>query len=98
MECEWWNLYKTTTCIKEHLRESFPYKRSLREERLLEQKRSGNLFGYAQCDIEVPEELKKHFANFPPIFKNTSVGGHDIELVMKDCAEKEDFYVDNGKC
>ena len=58
-ECEWGNLYKTTTCIKERLRESFPDKRPLREERLLEQIGSGELFGYVQCDIEVPAELKK---------------------------------------
>ena len=88
-ECEWWNLYKTTTCVKQHLRESFPYKRPLREESLLEQIRSGNLFGYVQCDIEVPEELKKKFANFPPIFKNTNVGRHDIGSLMQDYAEKE---------
>ena len=88
-ECEWWNLYKTTTCVKEHLRQSFPYKRSLREESLLEQIRSGNLFGYVQCDIEVPEELKGNFPNFPLIFKNTNVDGHDIGLLMKDYAEKE---------
>ena len=56
-ECEWCHLYKTTTCVKEHLRESFPYKRPLREESLLEQVRSGKLFGYVQCDIELPEEL-----------------------------------------
>ena len=71
------------------MRESFPYKRPLREESLLEQIRSGKLFGYVQCDIEVPEELKTNFANFPPIFKNTNVGRHDIGLVMKDYAEKE---------
>ena len=88
-ECEWWNLYKTTTCVKEPLRESFPCKRSLRDKTLLEQIRSGKLFGYVQCDIEVPEELKKKFANFPPIFKNTNVGRHDIGLLMKDYAEKE---------
>ena len=29
-ECEWWNLCKTTSCVKEHLRESIPYKRPLR--------------------------------------------------------------------
>ena len=63
-----------TTCVKEHLRESFPYKRPLRVKNLLEQIRSGKLFGYVQCDIEVPEELKKKFASFPPIFKNTNVG------------------------
>ena len=73
-ECDWWNLYKTTTCVKEHLRESFPCKRPRREERLLEQIRSGKLFVYVRCDIEVPAELKKYFASFPPIFKNTNVG------------------------
>ena len=81
-ECEWWNPYKTTTCVKEHLRELFPYKRPLREENMLEQIRSGKLFGYVQCDIEVPEELKKKVANFPSIFKNTNVGRHDIRSLM----------------
>ena len=90
-ECDWWNLYKTTTCVKELLRESFPYKRPLREERLLEQIRSGELFGYVQFDIEVPKELKKNFADFPPIFKNTNLGRHDIGLLMKDYAEKEEL-------
>ena len=89
MACEWWNLYKTTTCVKEHLKVSFPYKRPLWEGSLLEQIRSGKLFGYVQCDIEVPEELKKKFANFPPIFKNTNVGRHDIGSLMQDYAEKE---------
>ena len=88
-ECEWWNLYKTTTCVKQHLRESFPYKGPLREESLLEQTRSGKLFGYVQCDIEVPEELKKKLANFSPIFKNTNVGRHDIGSLMQDYAEKK---------
>ena len=66
-----------------------PYKRPLREESLLEQIRSGKLFGYVQCDIEVPEELKKNVANFPPIFKNTNVGRHDIGSLMQEYAEKE---------
>ena len=90
-ESEWWNLYKTTTCVKQHLRESCPYKRPLREESLLEQIRSGKLFGCVQCDIEVPEVLKKKFANFPPIFKNTKVGRHDIGSLWKDYAEKDGF-------
>ena len=65
------------------------YKRPLREESLLEQIRRGKLFGYVQCDIEMPEDLKKKFANFPPIFKNTNVGRHDIGLLMENYAEKE---------
>ena len=51
--------------------------------------RSGKLFGSVQRDIEVAEELKKIFASFPPIFKNTNVGRHDIELPVKDYAEKK---------
>ena len=88
-ECEWWNLYKTTTSGKEHLRESFPHKRPLREESFLKQIRSGKLFGYVQCDIEVPEEVKEKFANFPPTFKNTNVGRHDIGSLMQDYAKKK---------
>ena len=68
-ESEWWSLYKTTTCVKEHLRESFPYKRALRQESLLEQKRSGTLFGYVQCDIEVPKELRENLVIFHPFSK-----------------------------
>ena len=56
-ECERWNLYRTTTCVKKHLRESIFYKSPLRKERLLEQRRSGKLFGYVLCDIEVPEDF-----------------------------------------
>ena len=37
----------------------------------------------------MPEELKKKFANFPAIFKNTNVGRHDIGSLMKVYAEKE---------
>ena len=71
------------------MRESFPYKRPLSEETLLDQIRSGKLFGNVQCDIEVPEELKKKIAFFPPNFKNTNVGRNGIGLLMKDYAEKQ---------
>ena len=90
-ECESWILYKATTCVEKLLRESFSYKRSMKEQRPLEQIRRGKLFGYVQCDIEVPEELKKNFATFPPVFQNTNVGRHDFRLLMKDYAEKEEL-------
>ena len=71
------------------MKKSFPYKRPLTEEALLEQITSGRLIGYVQCDIEVPEELKKNFAILSPIFKDANVGRHDIGLLMKHYAEKE---------
>ena len=67
-ECEWWHLYKTNDVVKQHLRQSFPYKIPLSELRLLKRIKNGSLFGHVQCDIEVPPELREQFANFPPIF------------------------------
>ena len=88
-ECEWWGLYKTTNTVKQHIRERFPYRRSLAAEQLLEEIKKGKLFGYVQCDIEVPENLKANFANFPAIFKNTLVSKSDIGDLMKNYAEEE---------
>ena len=59
----------------------------------MEQTRSGEWFGYVQNDIEVPEELKKKSANFPPNFKNTNVCRHDIGLLMKDYPERESTFM-----
>ena len=51
--------------------------------------RGGKLFGYVQCDLKLPEDLKAYFANFPPIFKKTVVSRNDIGDLMKEYAEKE---------
>ena len=86
-ECEWWRLYKTTTNVKQNIRENIPYRRSLTEHQLLEGIKKGNLFGYVQYDIEVPESLRANFPNFPPIVKNTLVSKNDIGDLMKTYAE-----------
>ena len=57
----------------------------------------GNLFGYVQCNIEVPENLRANFANFPPIFKNTLVSKNDIGDLMKTYAEEERIMSQPGK-
>ena len=88
-ECNWWELYRTDATVKHHLRANFPYQRPLSEERLMQEIRSGKLFGYVQCHLKVPEHLKAYFANFPPIFKNAVVSRNDIGDLMKDYAKKE---------
>ena len=55
----------------------------------MENIRSGSLFGYVQCDIEVPETLRKVFANLPPIVMNINVDTVDIGPFLKEYAEKE---------
>ena len=86
-KCEWWRPYKTTTDVKLHIRENFPYRWSLTEHQLLQKMKKGNLLRYVQCDIEVPEKLRANFANFPPITKNTLVSMNDIGDLMKTYAE-----------
>ena len=72
-----------------HIREILHYKRSLTEHQLVEGIKKGNLFGYVQCDIEVPENLRANFVNFSPMFKITMVTKNDIGDLMKNYAEEE---------
>ena len=87
-ECESWKLYKTTTSVKLHIRESFPDRRSLTEHQSLEGIEKGKLFGCVQFDVEVPEKFRADFANFPPIFRNTLLSENDIGDLIKPYAEE----------
>ena len=49
------------------------------------------MFGYVQCDLSVPDELKAKFNNFPSIFKNIDVSRNDIGEYMKVYAEENDL-------
>ena len=76
-ECDWWKNFKINDKIKNHVRTHFPYKKPLSTDSLLAKTKDRSLFGYVQCDLVVPDELKLKFAYFPPIFKNTEVGRED---------------------
>ena len=88
-ECNCGELYRTDATVKNHLRTNFPYQRTLSEKRLMQEIKSRRLFGYVQCDLKVPENLKAYFVNFTPILKNTVVSRNDIGDLMKEYAEKE---------
>ena len=90
-ECEWWRLFKTTNTVKQQIREHFPYRRSLAAEQILDQIQEGKLFGYVQWVIEVPENFRSKFVNFPPVFKNTLVSKSDIGHLMENYGEEERF-------
>ena len=51
----------------------------------------GTLFGMIECDIRVPFELKDHFAEMQPIFKNTTVTRYDIGPFMRQYAVDHDI-------
>ena len=88
-ECVWWRLYKTSNTVKQHIREHFPYERSLAAEQFSQEIKEGKLFGYVQYDIEIPENLRANIANFPPIFKTTLVSKSDIGDLVTNYAEEE---------
>ena len=58
----------------------------MKQEFLLAKIRDGKMFGYVQCDLEVPDGLKYKFSNFPPIFKNFNVSRADIGEYMREYA------------
>ena len=68
-ECEWRQNFKTNEKIKNHIRSNFPYKRPLSTDSLLEKIRDGFLYGYIQCDLIVPDELKAKFLIFLQFLK-----------------------------
>ena len=91
-ECEWWRQYKTTTIVELRVRENFPYRRSLTEHELLEGIKSGKFFGYVQCGIEVPENLKTNFVYFLPIIENTLVSKNNFGDFTKTYVEDEGIF------
>ena len=68
----------------------FPYKRPLSTDPLLAKTKDGPLFGYVQCDLAVPGELKLKLANFLPVFRNTELGRNDSADYMKSYAVKNE--------
>ena len=51
--------------------------------------KKGKLFGYVQCDTEVPENLRSKFNNVPTIFKNTLFSKINTGDLIKNYAEEE---------
>ena len=92
-ECQWDHLKKCNKQIKKFLQKK--NKNTFRKKTLkglsvqqicnLVQKEA--IFGVVQCDIEVPEELREEFAEFPPIFKNVDISRKDIGEHMLKFAE-----------
>ena len=52
---------------------------------------NGTLFGMVECDVHVPPDLRKHFSEMQPIFKNVTVTRDDIGPFMRQYAEENDI-------
>ena len=77
-ECSWWDQFKNKVDVKNHVRTHFPFKRPISANSLVQNITNEKPFGYVQCDLSVPDELKAKFSNFSPIFKNIDVSRNEI--------------------
>ena len=75
----------------------FTYKRPSSEKRLRQRVNDGKIFGYSQCDIEVPQRLRRYFPNFPPLLNTFVFRNEDNGPLIKEYAEKENIMVQPGK-
>ena len=48
----------------------------------------GALFGYSECDINAPEQMRGHFTIFSPTLNNTNVHRQEFISLIQKYAEK----------
>lgn len=90
-ECDWKKEIQINNHLKQFIKCQYPFKkRELTVREMTKKVTNGSLFGFVECDISVPEELREKFKDFPPIFKNIEVSKEDIGEYMCKYAE------DNG--
>ena len=80
-ECEW-------------KRERDPPRRqkwTMTQQQILAAVVDGTLFGMVECDVRVPSDLRAHFAEMQPIFKNAMVTRDDIGPFMRQYAVDHDI-------
>ena len=63
-ECSWWDQFKNNVDVKNQVRTHFPFKRPLPAISLVKKLRNETMFGYVQCDLSVPDELKAKLSKF----------------------------------
>ena len=89
-ECQWDKMKKDDGAIRKHcldIQTASERKRKLSSSQILRGIRLGEIFGIVEVDIEVPEDLREKFAEFPPIFKNVEICKDDIGDHMREFAE-----------
>ena len=76
--------------LKQH-RTYTHFKKYLNQNQIIQYIQDGRLFGFVECDIEVPDHLKDYFSEMTPIFKNTEVSLKDVGQHMQDYAKSHNI-------
>ena len=67
------------------------FKKYLNQNQIIQYIQDGRLFGFVECDIEVPDYVKDYFSEMTPIFKNTEVSLEDVGQHMQDYAKEHNI-------
>ena len=90
--CEWKEIKRcraVAAFVREFCRPSNEGSYLMTQEQILAAVERGELFSMVECDIDVPEDRKEEFAEFPPIFKNTNVSKKDVGATMMQFAKEQ---------
>ena len=80
--------------IKSYLSQHHTYthfKKYLTQDQVIQYIKGGRIFGFVECDIEVPEHLEEYFSEMTPIFKNVDVCLDDAGEFMQECAKQHNI-------
>ena len=64
------------------------FEKYLTQDQIIQYIKDGHLFGFVECDIEVPEHLKEYLLEMTPIFKNNNVSLDDVGEFMQNYAKE----------
>ena len=93
-EKDWQALLTQRPEIKAYLKQHRTYthfKKYLNQNQIIQYIQDGRLFGFVECDIEVPDQFKDYFSEMTPIFKNTEASLKDVGQHMQDYAKEHNI-------
>ena len=93
-ECEWKEMRRDPT-VKKCMDAAFPRRLHARwkmtSQPILSGVRAGTVFGMIECNICVPEELREHYAEMHPMFKNIRLIREDLGPFTRRCADEHNI-------
>ena len=93
-EKDWQALLTQRPEIKTYLAQHHTFthfKKDLSQDQIIKYIQDGHLFGFVECNIEVPDHLKEYFLEMTPIFKNVEVCLDDVGEFMQEYAKQQNI-------
>ena len=64
------------------------FKKYLTQDQIIQYIQDGHLFGFVECDIEVPDHLKDYFSGMTSMLKNIDICLDDVGESMQNYAKE----------